>query len=308
LDTGLKRLDIFDQRSGMPLALLRGMNKKFLIPSLAALLVSSTGHTAVAIFLDPVHYKNTQAVANVPQLNLAGYSPITEAVLVGASPNQAWAHQMAENSMEVAHDHFDPFNQHAQVQGSPFEACEDYQMEQLGIALSESGSPLKKYLKDYTKTFGGRVQLATEVQLNSWSPLTLNTQGLASPELNIVEDGSNGVGLNFTPVVEAETSFLSKVPKMSCKVLSAEEITQIAGAQLARLKARHLEKGKVIDTFKMKDLISVVSSTLQTVPRFGYPTGMDVQLEKVSSDGSIKFVSNSQAPVETAAASTTGAN
>jgi hypothetical protein len=280
------------------------MNKNFLIPSLAALLITSTGHAAdpvpyqappaVAILLDPVQYKDLNAAAKIPQINIAGYSPITDAMLVGGSKNPALAHQIAENSMIMAHNHFDLYGR-PQVEGSPFEACRNYQIEQLAIALSQSGSPLKKYLKDYTKTYGGTVQLATSVQLNSWSPMTLSSQGLVSPELNIVEDPLEGaVGLNLTPVLEAETTFQSSTPKMSCKILSAEEISQIAGYQLADLKAKHLKKMKDSNGFKIKDLMSVVSSTLQTVPRFGYPASMDVQLEKVSSDGTIKFVSNTQ--------------
>lgn len=272
------------------------MSKNFLIPGFAVLLIVSTCHAegpapaqappAVAIFLDPVQYKDSVAMIHAPQVSLGGYSPLTDAMLVESSRNPALAHQIAENSLLASHNHLDPLGKGPQEDGSPLEACRNYQMEQLGIALSASHSPLKQYLKDYSQTFGGKVQLATEVQLNSWSPMTINTKGDVSPELNIVEDGHEGIGLNFTPVIEAETTFASKTPKLSCKVVSADEITQIAGYQLARLKAKHLAKFKNPDAFKVKDLVSVVSSTLQTVPRFGYPANMGLEMTKASSDNS----------------------
>jgi hypothetical protein len=281
-----------------------GMNTKLLIPTLAAFLMTSTVHATVAVY---------------PQLDLAGYAPLSEAILFGAAgTNNPIVHQGAEARLSAFHDHIVPFKQAPMLDGSPLEACRNYQMEQLGIALSEDRSPLKEYLADYTKTFGGKVQLATMVQLNASSDMSvINTLGAVHPELDVVENGRDGVGLNFTPVVETYQTLLNPTPQVSCKILSAQEITVVAGSQLAILKAKHLpkiskeeKKLKGPDAFKMKDLVSVVSSTLQTAPKYGYPAHMDLQIEKIASDGTPKLEdvtpSSSQPSAPTAVAA--GAN
>jgi hypothetical protein len=266
------------------------MNKKILIPTFAAVLMTSMVRADVAVFLDPVQYKNPQALVNAPNVNMGAYAPLNEWESLGAGARNPLIHQWAENTLIQFHDHQFPSQQLASLDGSPLEACRNYQMEQLGIALSEDGSPLKKYLKDYTKTFGGKVQLATEVQVNSSSDMQLiSSRGAVHPELDVVEGGAQGVGLNFTPVVETYVTHLNPTPQVSCKILSAQEITVIATSQLAILQSKHLQKLKGPDSFNIKDLVSVVSSNLQTVPRFGYPAHMDLQLEKIASDGTPKL-------------------
>ena len=289
------------------------MNKKFLAPSLAALLITSTVQAtgpaadpvddytydlapiaaeAVTVPLDKVQYKPDFHSTNPPQIGLASSAPSAAVSLLGNQMSNPMALQSARTQLWAFHEHIDPTPfapGHVSTggfDGSPFEACRNYQMEQLGIALNQSHSSLKKYLKNYSEAFGGGVQVGTQVQSNPSSPYTLN-QGLANPEFQI-GNGPLGVGLFFWPVVELYNPLQNKPYQVSCKIISAQEINVMAASQLEILKAKNPPKVNDASSFKYNDLINEISASLQAVPRFGYPEHMDLQVQSYV-NGQIKW-------------------